>query len=162
MKQILFFILIPFLSYGQVIEIQEDETGDYSYQEIMESERATIDQIYKSAKKWIAVNYQACDLELEGEEGKQIIFKAFVDTGCQDDSNCRLEYSVILDIKESKIRLTVTNFNYSSYESGQTSFSQKILFKKVLIKLANKRLQVPVQKLRKEIASLNKSESSDW
>lgn len=162
LKYYMLFILLPVFGFSQKVDIQKDEYGDYGYQEIIEVNGATSNELYNKAIEWIAINYEVANIELDSEEKGKIIFKGVINTNCIDDAECKIDYALILDIKDSKLRVSAKNFNYSSIGLGDTSFSSKILFKKRLIKIANKNLELTIGRLRNTLKSKTGTKEKDW
>ncbi len=67
MKQLLLFLFIPFLGYGQTVELRKTKNGDFFYQEVIEANRASVKQIQEQVLSWIAIYHSTADIQLEKE-----------------------------------------------------------------------------------------------
>lgn len=118
MKQKLLLItllLIPLFSFSQEVKMNE-ESGLYSFSEVINAEGKKKDELFALSKQWIALTYKSANdvIQSADKETGNIIAKgtSIFASGLMYDGYIR--HTLILDFKDDKIRFFVTDFIYSA------------------------------------------------
>lgn len=148
--------------FSQNVVIDKDSaTGKYSYSEVLKVDGKSAEQLYKNAKYWIVLNFKSAKdvIQLEDKENNKIICKGNFETGWMGKSG-HVNNTMILEFKDNRYKITVTDFSYYSSGSGEVSFDGPMAFRKSLIKDSTKKLQDIIHSLNKKI-KINESKSND-
>ncbi len=138
MKTFLILLLFPFIGLSQTVDIKKAPSGIYTYQEVIEVAGKSKEQMYDAIKYWAATTVGARNIEIrfdDFERGK-IICKV----ERRRNNNRRFIFSLTLDIKDEKYRITIKNYIFSSENVDAPLESLKI-FSKNNIKYATKSTQ---------------------
>lgn len=148
MKIFLILMLFPFIGLSQTVEIKKDSSGIHTYQEVIEVEGKSKEQIYDAIKYWVATTVGARNIEIRFDdfESGRIICKVDM----RRNNNNRFLFVLILDIKDEKYRITVRNYVFSTQNADSPLEALK-MFSKNNIKFATKRTQSFVDDLHSEI-----------
>jgi len=158
MKITTILLLLPFICFSQKVDIKADESGHYSYQEIIQANGKNVKEIHAVVKKWLAMNYRMMNLEMDDIETGQIICKGSSEVQRGDEVST-INHTVVLEIKDNKLRVTMTNFSHLAQDTAERSFSGKMSLRKWQLKAANKRIQILLERLR---TALKHSGDDDW
>lgn len=156
---LILFAITPILVLSQEIKVNE-ESEKYEYQQIIELEGKSKNELFDKTKEWIALNYKSAHdvVQYESKENGKIIAKGnFVSSMFGKKGWVR--HTVIFDFKDNKMRVTYTDFSYYSSGSGDMPFEQKMFSKKKLIKNTKKNILKSIGFLKNHISA---NTDNDW
>lgn len=108
-----------------------------TFERIVEAPGFDEDEIYTGTKIWIAENFRSAKavIELDSKEQGLIIGNGIIDYPCEgieclDSGSNTVRFTMRVDIKEGKFRITFTNINiHHPPISGYGSFDTPVQFK---------------------------------
>lgn len=148
---------------AQTVNIAPDSTGMYLYREVIET-GLTADENYKRIKNYIALNYRSANDVIQLDTKEQIIAKGIF-TNSYTFYEEKVYHTLILDIKENKIRITYTGFSGQfgtsariwKYEENESAFGFP---KKKALKKSNEKLTEMIKEFK--LVILKPVKSDDW
>ena len=141
LKALLFLLCIvsPFLTSAQTDELKVDENGRVYFEEVVDAETVTKNELYSRAKEWFFNTYKSAEdvLELEDKEAGKLIGKAFNTIPIKTAfgiSNTRMWYTIKLYFKEGRYKMVLSEIYYQSEPSEQDLSPDKRICEDWLIK----------------------------
>tara|TARA_Y100000385_G_C13052950_1_gene620706 strand:- start:858 stop:1382 length:525 start_codon:yes stop_codon:yes gene_type:complete len=109
-------------SFGQGIEFDE-ESGLYAQIDVLEFENKTKDDLFDKTLEWFTLNYNSVNdaVQLKNKESGKIIIKGLMVFYEEMGKTINIEYTLIFEFKESRLRYTFTGFSgYCLSATGNT------------------------------------------
>lgn len=148
---LLFFTSTLFSSFSQDINFPVDETGKYTFTEVVDLNGLNKDQLFENGEKFMKkikvlnsnikhFNSDSKNYEISNRGSFYVYRLGSVKKGIGG----AVEYDITLEFKESKYRYTITNFLFNEYKKNRYGKYEPVNGK--------------YTPLEKEVSSLNKKE----
>jgi len=125
---ILIFTLIPLITSG-CVGLQPVADSERSFERVFEAHGHTKEQIFNGTKIWIAENFKSAKavLEFENKEDGTLIGNGIIPYPCSGleciaKSDWKVPFTMRVDIKDQKFRLTFSNLHLSWPASYNSTF----------------------------------------
>lgn len=130
LKNILKVVTVALMLLG-CASMQPIAESDRAFDKVIEAPGYSKEQIYSSVKIWIAENFRSAKsvIDLDSKDDGTIIGKGIIPypcsgMDCMAKSDWKVPFTMRVDIKDEKFRISFTNINLSwpaSYGSGISS-----------------------------------------
>ena len=152
--------IIPSCLFAQKLDI-DAETNKYTTQVVEEFEGKKKQELFSKTVEWIALNYKDADkvTKLKDESSGKIILKGNFSTDLYMKKGW-IRHTMIVDIKDEKLRITFTDLSYFSTGSGDISFESPMMGKKKAIAEAELRISESINSIYSQIRK--STISDDW
>lgn len=125
---VLIFTIIPLLTSG-CAGLQPIADSERTFERVVEAPGHTKEQIFNGTKIWIAENFKSAKavLEFENKEDGTLIGNGIIPYPCSGlecvaKSDWKAPFTMRVDIKDQKFRLTFSNLNLSWPASYNSTF----------------------------------------
>lgn len=153
--------LISFPAFSQDVIIEQNQNGEYQYQEVLKVENTSQEKIYDRINLWIAKNYVSANdvIQYENKETGKIIVKGNVST-TNYGWKVYLMHTLTIETKDDKFRITLDQFKYQAAGSSPVvSFSGSVPRKKKMLDKLENELQSSVTDL---YGTVHNESDDDW
>lgn len=155
-------LLATFDSNAQTLNI-DTSTGKYVSTNIIQVDSIKKEDIFLKTKEWIALNYKSANdvIQFADKESSKIIVKGNFSTGIYLKEGW-IGHTLVIDIKDGKIRCSYTDFVYFDNYAGKIQFEDNMIsFRKKLYSTTSDNIASSLASLKKYL--LSKSQlNSDW